>query len=556
MQTNDNRELAPAVRWGLVPTAYTLTLSGGLYYLVPDGITKNFLAVLVLCIAIVGLLTFLLLRFQQGAFVDADVGAVPLSHKDLLVALVPWGPIVGYVLLNRSLLYPHDAMLVLVGWLFILCLLVYVIPRWLSNWGEFLPLVALSTGLLFSVTNMALLSNAMNWYESGNIFLQLGIFVLVSAFVGYLILRDRKILYLVCVLVFCSSIFQPTPRSSTIGPGKATEIEIVEAEPARSPDIYFLAYDSYVANETMQGYGIDNSPQERWLEDQGFTLYPKTYSVAASTTATVGRLFGARDQFQRARSGGAPLIDQFERAGYTSFGLFENGLFFQGVGAHFDVNFPEETSSALVLTLAILEGRFRHNVAYRSPSHTEFVDTKRQTLASTVRPKLVYAHSGPGHSQNSGQCLDDETQLFRQRLKRANVEMREDIAAVQTHNPDSIVIVFGDHGPYLTKNCHRLSDFPLHSIDRLDIQDRYGTFLAISAPQEIRDEFDPKVLQDLAPTILGFVFPDHDFSEYRFAPDTLEVNQTAGGVRVENGIIVGGKNSGEALFLFDENNPR
>ncbi len=59
----------------------------------------------------------------------------------------------------------------------------------------------------------------------------------------------------------------------------------------------------------------------------------------------------------------------------------------------------------------------------------------------------------PYHSQNSGVCRPDEIELFGERLAQANIEMKQDLALVLENDPEAIVIVAGDHGPHLTKNC-------------------------------------------------------------------------------------------------------
>ena len=40
-----------------------------------------------------------------------------------------------------------------------------------------------------------------------------------------------------------------------------------------------LTYDSYVGQETMQQYGIDNRSQEEYLLQRGFKIYPQNYSI-------------------------------------------------------------------------------------------------------------------------------------------------------------------------------------------------------------------------------------------------------------------------------------
>ena len=470
-----------------------------------------------------------------------------LKAADLILVALPWGPIVGYTILNQNLLYAVDAAIVLMGWLICSAILMLGVPRLLSRWGATPVFVGLTAGLLFSVSNMALLSNAMNWFDQGNLMVQLGMFTLVAGLVTVLFIKDRKFLYALCLMVFVGALFQPPNEHQEIS-HEGSPIDLVHVEPTKTPDIYFLAYDSYVINETMLGYGIDNQAQEDWLRNAGFKIYPHSYSVGAATLATVGRMFGARRNLQAARSGDAPLINQLEGAGYTTFGVFENGLFFQGNGSHFDNNFPPEGSSALILHLAILEGRFRHNVAYRSPTNEQFNAAKQTAYLSKTKPKLVYTHSGPNHSQNSGLCQADETEQFVERLQRANIEMRNDVATVRSVAEDAIIFVFGDHGPYLTKNCYQLRDNP-EQVTRLDLQDRYGAFLAVAAPDDFLDSFDPVVLQDIAPALLSFLYPGQDFSGYQFASHTLTADKVTAGVKVVDGIIQGGVDDGQPLFV-------
>ena len=324
-------------------------------------------------------------------------------------------------------------------------------------------------------------------------------------------------------------------------------------------------YDAYVINETMMGYGIDNSEQEQWLVENGFRIHPTTYSVAASTLFTMGRVFGVRPplqhsasgdgadggkhQLRRSVSGDGPLFRQLKQAGYTTYGIFWSGYFFRGVGSHYDVSFPPEGSSALTLSSAIYEGVFRHDASFRKPTYDLFVAEKRLRLSEkSSTPKFVYTHTGPSHSQNSGQCLADETALFEDRLAIANVEMKADVLAIRDSDPDAIIIVNGDHGPYLTLNCRGITETPQHEINRLHLQDRYGTFLAIFGPPEFVENFEPTVIQDLAPAVLNHIYPENSFEEYVFAPEVPLYRNVTRGVLINNGIIDGGKDDGQRLY--------
>ena len=59
---------------------------------------------------------------------------------------------------------------------------------------------------------------------------------------------------------------------------------------------------------------------------------------------------------------------------------------------------------------------------------------------------------------------------------------------------------------------------------------------------------DITVLQDLFPAIFAYLFEDEKILEAKVAPRTIE-NETIIGAAVNNGIIIGGINDGEPLFL-------
>ena len=121
-------------------------------------------------------------------------------------------------------------------------------------------------------------------------------------------------------------------------------------------------------------------------------------------------------------------------------------------------------------------------------------------------------------------------------------------------DPSAIIIVASDHGPYLTKNCTGTgSNYPnpydISEISRIDIQDRFGTFLAIRWPDGGYEEFDEiTVLQDLFPAIFSYLFKDQTFLGAKVEPVTVDLDRISG-ASVFNGLIRGGIDNGEPLFL-------
>ena len=58
--------------------------------------------------------------------------------------------------------------------------------------------------------------------------------------------------------------------------------------------------------------------------------------------------------------------------------------------------------------------------------------------------------------------------------------MRKDIKVLKENNPKSIIVIVGDHGPYLTKNCTALKKYKQNTLfNRLDIFNCIFSFLII-----------------------------------------------------------------------------
>jgi hypothetical protein len=324
--------------------------------------------------------------------------------------------------------------------------------------------------------------------------------------------------------------------------------------PDFTPNIYLLVYDAYVTNETMLSYGIDNSFQEEYLMELGFILYPHTYSVAANSLETMSRVLNASANLygnkRKGVSGDGVIQNTLSIFGYKTYGVFTYDYFFRGINPSYDFSIPGRPSSSDFLSRAILMGEFRFDLGFNDIPREQFLETKQGIFESkSNRPLFLYTHSDlPHHSQNSGVCLPDEVDRFQGRLREANLEMDHDIRTIVENDPEAIIIIAGDHGPYLTKKCRGFEDYDESEISRLDVQDRFGTFLAIRWPTGDYAKYDDiTVLQDIFPAVFAYLFNDERILESKI--DTTTISSP---VTVQNGIIYGGPHDGEPLFLTKE----
>ena len=516
---------------------------------------------------LVSLLTIFLrlTRKDERSETHTHYEKVSLNHLPLL--LLPLTTVVQYLLNNQEILSLLDVVSVLVFFILFSSIYIFAIPVLMGKFSSVQILISLGLAFAFSVINMSALSQNFHWFGNGSIKIQLIYFGFVFLLTWSLLkLNYQKFLYLILLVYFVSNSciqFISYVRDSEKATLSVTENKLLSMTegrlPKSTPNIYLLVYDSYIPNETMMTHGIDNSPQEKYLEDQGFVLYPHTYSIAGQTIDTMSRVLNASTEYggnpRRAVSGDGFVQNTLRNLGYKTYGLFLNDYLFTGIGSSYDftIHSSAKRPSEYIISAALI-GEFRWDIGFDDLRKDEFVEKKQGIFRSESEKQIfIYSHSrAPGHSQYSGVCRPNETELYRDRLLKANEEMRQDIETIAKFDPEAIVIIAGDHGPYLTKNCRvegTWEKYDISEISRLDIQDRFGTFLAIKWPTEDYDKYDDiTVLQDLFPAIFGYLYQDTSFLELKVNPEII-ITKIISGASVINGTIIGGINDGEPLFL-------
>lgn len=487
-----------------------------------------------------------------------------LSTYDLLLLLLPLTPIAQFILINNAILSGFESILLFCVFILLTFIPIILIPFLLRGAGSIGSAMSLGLAFAFFITNMPTLSKHFSWHEAGRFKILLVIFCGVC-FISWLMLQLKwaNLARLFAVFLFATnSIFQlfaldnGQPATDTDRTDNSLVALIGSRKPVITPNIYLLVYDAYVGNETMVGYGIDNALQEEYLKDLGFKLYPQTYSLGGSTLLTMSRVFNASPSFYgnnkwRGVSGDGVVQNLFEEVGYETYGVFPTDFFFRGHPSGYDFSFPSHESSVKLLTEAIFAGEFRFDLNFDEISREEYFHEKERIFSEIGEaPRFIYAHSSyPAHAQTSGVCLPNETELFEKRLEIANKGMKQDIELVIKNDPNAIIIMAGDHGPHLTKNCSITgTEYDISEISRLDIQDRFGVFLAIRWPSSGFEEYDDvTVLQDLFQVIFAYLYRDTTILDAKVEPVITDTDWISG-VTVINGVIEGGSDDGEPLF--------
>jgi len=488
-----------------------------------------------------------------------------LVTGDLVLLLYPLTPVLQYMIFNAEILSWYEHIAIFCVFMIFVSIPILVVPLLFKNTGSTRILMSLGLAFTFSFTNMASLTSQLSWHKEGSLKIQL--LVLGSVWlISFLLIKLnlRRFMYLLTVVYFSTnSIYQLIDRPDTqiTADPNLTENKLIalidSREPVITPSIYLLVYDAYVVNETMQAYGIDNQLQEQYLEDKNFILYPQTYSIGGESISSMSRVLNSSTSYdgypRKAVSGDGIVQNTLEIFGYKTYGIFPIDFFFRGVIPSYNYSFPSSSSSLSTMMKAIFLGEFRFGVDFDKVPREQYIHEKHTSFSEDVTdPKFIYTHSKfPGHSQNSGVCGPNEFEMYKEKLTTANEEMRQDVELIIENDPNAIIIIAGDHGPYITKNCRGLGyDYNTSEISRLDIQDRFGTFLAIRWPTADFEEYDEiTILQDIFPAIFAYMFADPGILESQVEPIVIDSTNILGGALVNDGMIKGGIHDGEALFL-------
>lgn len=492
---------------------------------------------------------------------------VPLKKKYLL--FVAWSVPLSVYLINNleyfSLFSSVLYYLMLIGIPILITQLLGWIYRRSIDERIYLPTVAAVILTLFSVpfiTNYFQADSVNNY--ALHVLLMIG-FVILILFVNN---RDKKIIpfltFSLLIVLISRNFYQNFGR---FGKEKmhAAEQFFSDKEIKRTPDIYLMIYDAYVEEEQMKRlYKIDNSEQMQFLRSHGFEFHENVYSTGRASLESMANVLNLSSDFvpygpdgqypdetkYRELLSGSSLLNRKLRENNYRMHNVVNPYMVRGVKPTVDFTFPEpEGDGMMIVVQSILMGEFKFDIEYEDPTRWKIIKDEI-ILRKNVQPTFLYTHNlNPGHSQNSGTLLPNEIELFERRLRDANEAMKKDVENILKKNKDAIIIVAGDHGPYLTGNGIDLSQFETSEITSDQILDRFGVFLAVRYPEGWSNRYDKeiKVLQDIFVNVLS------NMCEVN-APDNLVdrtsncVNHKINAPAIVDGIINIGKNKGEPLY--------
>ena len=538
----------------------------------PDGfVTQLFLLraskLLVLVFIALGII-FLISWFFNKNFKFKNKIDLP-ELKDLILIALPMSPVFDYILLNSQYLDLNGLLYLFIITLIFSLFISFMLPILFSCLASLKILMISGLALSFTVLTMAKIANNPANHVFNSQFITQGLYLIVSFSVVYLLyLFNKKVAYTIVFFFMIAGLIvnfsnyssknlnvtqqQDPERLNKFLSNKNNNI-------LKKKNIYILVYESYANLETLKYYGFDNTNQIKFLEKNGFKVHHGIYSNGSLSLDSTSRLLEIKGKLSKhARhytSGNAFGLDIFKANGYSTLGLFKSSYFFGSSPINWDTYYPKGDITKIggkTLTKTIFEGEFRFDIFDDFYDYKKYLQLKEKYLSSNKKKTLLYTHNNyPGHSGNTGKCATDEKQKYFKGIKKANLEMKNDVLNVLENDPNSIIVLLSDHGPYLTKNCRDLKNYKTNTINKFDLQDRYGAFLSIYWPEDIFDaEHNILIIQDIFPAILANITNNKSlFNELKVESKFFDRYQNiVNGINVVDGIIKGGKDDGKPLF--------
>lgn len=301
-----------------------------------------------------------------------------------------------------------------------------------------------------------------------------------------------------------------------------------------APNVYIIVYDGTPNLQELEKLQVDGAELKEILTENNFKIYDNTYSISQvsltsmSSTYNISLPINDANIIWQANGGLAAGFEAFRKNGYRVESIQQS--FMTGAYQYFDVNLPPREFSLVekgdflyFLFKAIFAGEFQFEDIISAGGDLSI--HKKEVLESGAQRRVVVIHNYyPGHSQLSGACLPNQKEIYETRFAMARDMLREDLARIKTHDPNAIIVVMGDHGPYLTGDCTSLAKNNPLTVTEEEVFDRFSTLMAIYWPDKEKGAkygHDVRINQDLLPVIFAYLYDSEEPLQWKIPPKAM-----------------------------------
>ncbi len=294
------------------------------------------------------------------------------------------------------------------------------------------------------------------------------------------------------------------PRAEPVS-GDVSNIRDVSL--SRTPNLYFISFDSLVPRALLKKYLDADTTGFHTLFDAKFRRFPNLFVNAVSTKNSLYTVLSLDPRVHNSQTAAAPdpgtfsgrspspLLGILRGNGYETSTLFNNSYFGRRKGPWVDnyVYFQNRTLCNL-LDEAIRPWAFWGYCRWfqREGSHfTPFLERITSVDAGgdpqfTMAHLYVTGHTSGTYRHGDAAAFERYRAVYLRRIETAAGYLERIVRHVE-EDPDAILMVYGDHGMYLSRGVE-FDDDP-----EFFVQDRYGVLGGVFPPDACAPWFDAAV---------------------------------------------------------------
>jgi len=287
------------------------------------------------------------------------------------------------------------------------------------------------------------------------------------------------------------------------------------------PNLYFVSFDALVPRSLLNQHLDLKTTEFHDMFDANFRRFPNFFANTVATFNSWNALLsldediyvGLHKELKRqsdelypnlylfASQHPSPLLHVLRKNGYETTAVYSDEFFGRHKGSYVDkyiISFPNSSvCDYLDVTIRDVSFwgycRFYGEVKKHVPgSESRQVSVVEQVtkVSANDGPQFVMAYIiSPGHTAKLFRYdhvahLEKDRDDYLRGINKAAVYLERIIRYLEENDPDAILFVFGDHGPYLSRGV-RLEDDPTFYI-----QDRYGVLGGVYPRDRCTESFD------------------------------------------------------------------
>jgi hypothetical protein len=285
----------------------------------------------------------------------------------------------------------------------------------------------------------------------------------------------------------------------------------LDAKLGHKPNIYLVLADSFASFAYMNDRGIDVSEFKRALGDHGFRLYENTFSNYHATTDSMLSMLSMQHHYYQASrklsevsntarriiGGENNLVQLLKNNGYRTEYIHQGDyLMLHGCTADFCSPAADGFSGGR----SVLNEVVPKFLSTGGGFDMQPIDLIQREIATQIAlgeksatPWFQYVHLFvPLHADNRvvGRC-DERAELekYSRSVAAATVSIESVVDEIIRNDPNAVIVLSGDHGPFVANQCGRQVDIGTPE----EYRDRVSALTAIRWPGGYDGRFDGRI---------------------------------------------------------------